>query len=75
MTRKRYNKKIRALIVAMNSIPGSRKVKDIRPGSLRFGVEITYGKYSGKSLNSYEMAWDMLKEFLRDCKGLEKVFQ
>ena len=75
MTRKRYNKKIRALIVAMNSIPGSRKVKDIRPGYLKFGIVITYGKYSGKSLNSYEMAWDMLKECLQNCKGLEKVFQ
>ena len=75
MTRKRYNKKIRALIVAMNSIPGLQKVKDIRPKRLEFGATINYGKYAGKVLNSYAMSWDILKECLQDCKGLEKVFQ
>lgn len=75
MTRKRYNKKIRALVVAMNQIPGTSKVRDSRPKILTFGVTINYGKYAGKVLNSYAMAWDILKECLQDCKGLEKVFQ
>lgn len=73
MTRNKYYKKVRSLLFAINQIPGNEKLRDFRPKTPAFGTQIQYGKYAGQILNSYAMSWDILKECLQDCKGLENV--
>ncbi len=38
-----------------------------------FGIKITYGKYAGQILRSYEQAWDMICEGLKGTPFLDGV--
>ena len=61
MTRKRYEKKLRAFGAALRKHTGQH-LKDalFDAKNIKWGVVIDCGKYKGQPLVSYAMAWDMI---------------
>ncbi len=70
MTKKQYQKKVRQLqrnIARYAKQTGGKRITSAdRVNTPKFGTVIPCGKYEGHTLRSYQQAWDMMYDVLKN---------